>query len=136
MNIFEIHKLAETKIKKNDITFNEQVEVVTGILRSMGILSHKRMGENGYTHKLFASVIVLAQNLGEAIHVQTRKCETFADNGLSTVVIKWLDKCVQYDLLTCESPKCIAEGKLFVGQLINNWCNTYTPQQKQQSSII
>ena len=133
MNIFELNKLAQLQLEERDVIFNEQVEVVTGILRSMGILPYRRMTINGNVHRLFSAMIVLTYNLRETIHIHTRKLETFGDEGLSTMYLGWLDKCVEADLLSSLSVKKIAEGNVSIGELIKNYCNTYILQTKQQS---
>ena len=43
MNVFRLLELASERLKTNDALFHEQADTVLGILRSAGVLPHKRL---------------------------------------------------------------------------------------------
>ena len=42
MNVFRLLELASVRLTTNDALFHEQADTVLGILRSAGVLPHKR----------------------------------------------------------------------------------------------
>ena len=114
--------LEESKEQLNNATplFNEQAEVVLGILRSSGAVPLRRTASNGHLHKMFAGCLVVAYNNSSPIYLSTRKLSTFYDKGYSTMFVSWLDNLVNEDLLLTDSPKNKAEGTLSLGSVITS----------------
>ena len=53
MDIIELMAFAKSRLKSNDPSYKERVEVTLALLRSLGILPHKRISINGKLHTLF-----------------------------------------------------------------------------------
>ena len=85
MNIFRLLEVASLRLKTNDALFHEQADTVLGILRSAGVLPHKRSSLNGSLHKLVAAMIVQAYDDNTTIDVAVRRAGTFHHYGYSRV---------------------------------------------------
>ena len=130
MNIFELVIAAGNKLKSMsyskqtiDAVFNDQSDLVTGMLTAIGIFPTARAMLNGHLHKLFAASIVMAYQANESIDIPTRKLSNFHDQAMSTQFLKWLDHCVREKLLISQTEK--AEGRLTVGDLIKRQLKSY-----------
>ena len=73
MNVFRLLELASERLKTNDALFHEQADTVLGILRSAGVLPHRRSSLNGSLHKLVAAMIVQAYDDNTTIDVAVRR---------------------------------------------------------------
>ena len=73
MNVFRLLEFAADRLKTNDALFHEQADTVLGILRSAGVLPHKRSSINGSLHKLVAAMIVQAYDTDTRIDVTVRR---------------------------------------------------------------
>ena len=91
MNVFRLLELASVRLTTNDALFHEQADTVLGILRSAGVLPHKRSSLNGSLHKLVAAMIVEAYDTNTTIDVAVRRAGTFHRYGYSTKIIEYLD---------------------------------------------
>ena len=123
MNIFELVIDAGNKLKSMsyskqniDAVFNDQSDLVTGMLTAIGIFPTSRAMLNGHLHKLFSAMLVTAYQSDETIDIPTRKLSNLHDQGMSTQFLKWLDECVKEQLLISHTDK--AEGRLTIGNLI------------------
>ena len=85
------------------LKFNERCEIVSGILRSCGIVPTRRANLNGHLHKLLSATIVTAQHWsddsGVTLDIPTRKRSTWHEQGISTRFIDWFDKLEAENLL-------------------------------------
>ena len=116
MNVFRLLELASDRLKTNDALFHENADTVLGILRSAGVLPHKRSSLNGGLHKLVAAMIVQAYDEDTTIDVTVRKAGTFHHYGYSTKIIEYLDAAVEQGLLVSHTGK--AKGALALGEII------------------
>ena len=116
MNVFRLLELASDRLKTNDALFHENADTVLGILRSVGVLPHKRSSLNGGLHKLVAAMIVQAYDEDTTIDVTVRKAGTFHHYGYSTKIIEYLDAAVEQGLLVSHTGK--AKGALALGEII------------------
>ena len=116
MNIFRLLELASLRLKTNDALFHEQADTVLGILRSAGVLPHKRSSLNGSLHKLVSAMIVQAYDDDTTIDVAVRRAGTFHHYGYSTKVVDYLDKAVEQGLLISKTGK--AKGALSLGEIL------------------
>jgi|TARA_R110000824_G_scaffold257136_3_gene446122 hypothetical protein len=120
-DLFKLTELADIKlIEELDLVFNEQVEVVLGILRSSGVLPYKRSTQNGYLHKLFSATVVMAYHLDIPIFVTSRKTNSYVERGITTCTLQYLDKMVAEKLLIPEVKHYRAEGKLQLADVLIN----------------
>ena len=116
MNVFRLLQLASERLKTNDALFHGQADTVLGILRSAGVLPHRRSSLNGSLHKLVAAMIVQAYEDNTTIDVAVRRAGTFHHYGYSTKVVDYLDKAVEQGLLISQTGK--AKGALSLGDIL------------------
>ena len=116
MNVFRLLELASDRLTTNDALFHEQADTVLGILRSAGVLPHKRSSLNGTLHKLVAAMIVQAYDTDTTIDVAVRRAGTFHHYGYSTKIVQYLDAAVEQGLLISQTGK--AKGALALGDIL------------------
>ena len=116
MNVFRLLELASVRLTTNDALFYEQADTVLGILRSAGVLPHKRSSLNGTLHSLVAAMIVQAYDDDTTIDVAVRRAGTFHHYGYSTKIVEYLDAAVEQGLLV--SPTGKAKGALALGNIL------------------
>ena len=116
MNVFRLLELASVRLATNDALYHEQADTVLGILRSAGVLPHKRSSLNGTLHKLVAAMIVQAYDDDTTIDVAVRRSGTFHHYGYSTKIVEYLDKAVEQKLLMSKTGK--AKGALSLGEIL------------------
>ena len=112
MDLLELMAFAKSKLKSNDPSYKERVEVTQALLRSLGILPHKRISINGKLHTLFCGAIVSAYDNQTGIDIYTRRMGVIHLAGESTMLISYLDACVKHGVLTAPEPYTIAKGRL------------------------
>ena len=119
MNVFRLLEFAADRLKTNDALFHGQADTVLGILRSAGVLPHRRSSLNGSLHKLVAAMIVQAYDDDTTIDVAVRRAGTFHHYGYSTKVVDYLDKAVEQGLLISKTGK--AKGALSLGEILEGY---------------
>ena len=119
MNVFRLLEFASERLTTNDAMFHEQADTVLGILRSAGVLPHKRSSLNGSLHKLVAAMVVEAYETNTTIDVAVRRAGTFHRYGYSTKIIEYLDAAVEQDLLVSQTSK--AKGAPVLGEIIETY---------------
>jgi len=119
MNVFRLLEFASERLTTNDAMFHEQADTVLGILRSAGVLPHKRSSLNGSLHKLVAAMIVQAYDTNTTIDVAVRRAGTFHRYGYSTKIVEYLDAAVEQGLLVSQTGK--AKGALALGEIIETY---------------
>ena len=116
MNVFRLLELASVRLATNDALYHEQADTVLGILRSAGVLPHRRSSLNGSLHSQVAAMIVQAYDNDTTIDVAVRRAGTFHHYGYSTKVVDYLDKAVEQGLLESQTGK--AKGALSLGDIL------------------
>ena len=116
MNVFRLLEVAALRLATNDALFHEQADTVLGILRSAGVLPHKRSSLNGSLHKLVSAMIVQAYEDNTNIDVAVRRAETFHHYGYSTKIVEYLDTAVEQGLLVSQTGK--AKGALSLADIL------------------
>ncbi|MDC1263184.1 hypothetical protein N8015_03815 [Planktomarina temperata] len=119
MNVFRLLEVASLRLATNDALFHEQADTVLGILRSAGVLPHKRSSLNGSLHKLVAAMIVQAYDTNTTIDVAVRRAGTFHHYGYSTKIVEYLDAAVEQGLLQSQTGK--AKGALALGEILEGY---------------
>ena len=89
MNLFMLLQRASIRLETSEAEFHNQAELITGILRSAGVLAHRRSSLNGKLHKLVAAVLVEAYEYCETIDVTIRRAGSFALYNYSTKIISY-----------------------------------------------
>lgn len=118
MEVKELMAESKRRLCTNDPIYSERVDVVLALLRAFGILSHSRLTINGRLHRLFAGAIVSAYENKTSVDLYSRRAIDLHDNGLTTRIISWLDKCVKHEVLVPTAPVKIAKGKLNFGSIL------------------
>ena len=116
MNVFRLLELASVRLTTNDALFHEQADTVLGILRSAGVLPHKRSSLNGSLHKLVSAMIVQAYEDNTTIDVAVRRAGSWHYYGYSTKIVSYLDAAVEQGLLISQTGK--AKGALSLGDIL------------------
>ena len=116
MNLFRLLEVASERLTTTDVLYHEQADTVLGILRSAGVLPHKRSSINGTLHKLVAAMIVQAYDDDTTIDVAVRRAGTFHHYGYSTKIVEYLDAAVEQGLLISQTGK--AKGALALGDIL------------------
>ena len=119
MNVFKLLELASDRLTTNDALYHEQADIVLGILRSAGVLPHRRSSVNGSLHKLVAAMIVQAYDDDTTIDVAVRRAGTWHYYNYSTVIISYLDKAIEEGLLTSKTGK--AKGAIYLGDILEGY---------------
>jgi hypothetical protein len=132
LNLFNLVHQASEKLTKNNLEFNEQSDLVVGILRATGVVPHTRTTQNGHLHKLLSATLVLAHNLNESIQIPTRKLATYYERGVSTRFLVWLDSLVQREYLLGSSYK--AEGELKLSKFLSKQINNSVSSEESMSN--
>ena len=109
---------AEKKLTKCDPVFIRKTERVLGILRSKGVVSYRRLSENGKWHNLLAATLVLAHDKGTDFALPTRRQQTLYDRGISTRIVSFLDSAVKEGLIISQASDYTARGRLSLGDII------------------
>ena len=116
MNIFRLLQVASVRLATNDALFHEQADTVLGILRSAGVLPHRRSSVNGTLHKLVAAMIVQAYEDNTTIDVAVRRAGSWHYYGYSSKIVSYLDTAVEQGLLISQTGK--AKGALSLGDIL------------------
>ena len=116
MNVFRLLEVASLRLATNDALFHEQADTVLGILRSAGVLPHKRSSLNGSLHKLVSAMMVEAYDTDTTIDVAVRRAGDWHRYGYSTKIVEYLDAAVEQGLLISQTGK--AKGALALGEIL------------------
>ena len=119
MDVVILMQEAEKKLQEFDPVFTQQTELVLGILRSKGVVSYRRLSENGKWHQLLAATLVLAHHKNVDFALPTRRQQTLYDRGISTRIVSVLDAAVREGLIMSQSADRKAKGQLSLGEIIN-----------------
>ena len=96
MNITDIVLLMEEaskRLEKRDTIFTDKSETVLAILRSQGVISSKRLQQNGKYHTILAASLVLAHEKNSDLYLTTRSqvnclAEASAPHCLSSLMLQ------------------------------------------------
>ena len=109
---------AKQKLTEYDPVFIHKTEKVLGILRSKGVVSYRRLNENGQWHNLLAATLVLAHDKNTDFALPTRRQQTLYDRGISTRIVSFLDSAVREGLIISQASDYTARGRLSLGDII------------------
>ena len=98
-------------------TFAEKVEIVTCLLRAKQVLSYRRSIQNGHRHHELAGAIALAHELNTTLDIRHRSAALYHADGQSTMIPKWLKRCLENGILEADNDLNIPYGKLRVTDL-------------------
>ena len=123
-DIVELMQEAQQRINTYDPVFVDKTEKVLAVLRSKGVISYKRISQNGRYHTLLAATLVLAHEKQTDFMLPTRKQQTLYNRGVSTRIVKFLDSAVKEGLILSQSTDFTAHGRLCLGDVIKAYLET------------
>ena len=97
--------------------FNEKVEIITCLLRATSVVPYRRSIQNGHRHNELASAIALAHELNTTLDIRHRSAALYHADGQSTMIPKWLKRCLENGILEADNDLNIPYGKLRVTDL-------------------
>ena len=118
MDVVILMQQAKQRLTEYDPVFIHKTEKVLGILRSKGVVSYRRLSENGKWHNLLAATLVLAHDKGTDFALPTRRQQTLYDRGISTRIVSFLDSAVREGLIISQASDYTARGRLSLGDII------------------
>ena len=141
MDIIELMAFAKSRLKSNDPSYKERVEVTQALLRSLGVLPHKRISINGKLHTLFCGALSSAYDNHTGIDIYTRRMGVIHLAGESTMLIRYLDACVKHGVLIAPEPYTVAKGTLRLGDMLEHYlelaCRTvHVPVQRGIQRVL
>ena len=123
-DIVELMQEAQQRINTYDPVFVDKTDKVLAVLRSKGVISYKRISQNGRYHTLLAATLVLAHEKQTDFMLPTRKQQTLYNRGVSTRIVKFLDSAVKEGLILSQSTDFTARGRLCLGDVIKAYLET------------
>lgn len=123
-DIVDLMQEAQQRINTYDPVFIDKTEMVLGVLRSKGVVSYKRISQNGKFHTLLAATLVLAHEKQKDFMLPTRKQQTLYNRGVSTRIVKFLDSAVKEGLILSQSTDFTARGRLCLGDVVKAYLET------------
>ena len=117
-DIVELMQEAQQRINTYDPVFVDKTEKVLAVLRSKGVISYKRISQNGRYHTLLAATLVLAHEKQTDFMLPTRKQQTLYNRGVSTRIVSFLDNAVREGLIISQASDFTARGRLSLGDII------------------
>ena len=141
MDLLELMAFAKSRLKSNDPSYKERVEVTQALLRCLGVLPHKRISINGKLHSLFCGALVSAYDNCTGIDIYTRRMGVIHLAGESTMLIRYLDACVKHGVLTAPEPYTVAIGTLRIGEILDYYLHlasstVHVPVKRGLSKVL
>ena len=81
---------ASKRLETYDPIFTDKTETVLAILRSKGVISSKRLQQNGKYHSILAASLVLAHEKNSDLYLTTRSQGELFGRGVSTTWLSFL----------------------------------------------
>ena len=101
--------------------FAEKVEIVTCLLRAKQVLPFRRSIQNGHRHHELAGAIALAHELNTTLDIRHRSAALYHADGQSTMIPKWLTRCLETGILEADNANNVPHGKLRVTNLVSRF---------------
>ena len=101
--------------------FNEKVEIITCLLRAKEVVPYRRSIQNGHRHHELAGAIALAQELGTTLDIRHRSAALYHADGQSTMIPKWLTRCLEAGILEADNDNNVPHGKHKVTNLVSKF---------------
>jgi len=114
MRFIELAETAKQRLLERDQTFQDKSERLVGLMRALDIVPTKRASLNGHWHMLLGAMIVTAFDEKTTLDISTRRKGNLSDAGLTTNMMKWLDKLVKNKMLIPANGASKALGALLL----------------------
>ena len=112
---------ASKRLEAYDPIFTDKTETVLAILRSKGVISSKRLQQNGKYHSILAASLVLAHENRSDFYLTTRSQGELFGRGVSTTLVKFLDNAIEQGLILSQAQSNKAKGRLSLGEIITSY---------------
>lgn len=121
LDIVSLMEEASARLERYDAEFVDKVETILAILRSKGVLSSKRLQQNGSYHTVLAASLVLAHEKQADIYLRTRSQGDLFKRGVSTTLISFLDNAIEQGLILSQAKDYKARGRMSLGEIITSY---------------
>ena len=121
LDIVSLMEEASERLERYDAEFVDKVETILAILRSKGVLSSKRLQQNGSYHTVLAASLVLAHEKQADIYLRTRSQGDLFKQGVSTTLISFLDNAIEQGLILSQAKDYKARGRMSLGEIITSY---------------
>ena len=121
LDIVSLMEEASARLERYDAEFVDKVETILAILRSKGVLSSKRLQQNGSYHTVLAASLVLAHEKQADIYLRTRSQGDLFKRGVSTTLISFLDNASEQGLILSQAKDYKARGRMSLGEIITSY---------------
>jgi len=121
LDIISLMEEASARLERYDAEFVDKVETILAILRSKGVLSSKRLQQNGSYHTVLAASLVLAHEKQADIYLRTRSQGDLFKQGVSTTLISFLDNAIEQGLILSQAKDYKARGRMSLGEIITSY---------------
>ena len=121
LDIVSLMEEASAQLERYDAEFVDKVETILAILRSKGVLSSKRLQQNGSYHTVLAASLVLAHEKQADIYLRTRSQGDLFKRGVSTTLISFLDNAIEQGLILSQAKDYKARGRMSLGEIITSY---------------
>ena len=124
MNTTDIVLLMEEapkRLETYDPIFTDRTETVLAILRSKGVISSKRLQQNGKHHTILAASLVMAHEKNSDLYLTTRSQGELFGRGVSTTLVKFLDDAIEQGLIRSQGNEYKAKGRMSLGEIITSY---------------
>ena len=112
---------ASKRLETYDPIFKDKTETILAILRSKGVISSKRLQQNGKYHTILAASLVLAHEKNSDLYLTTRSQGELFGRGVSTTLVKFLDDAIEQGLIISKAQNHKAKGRMSLGEIITSY---------------
>jgi hypothetical protein len=112
---------ASKRLEAHDPIFTDKTKTVLAILRSKGVISSKRLQQNGKYHSILAASLVLAHEKNSDLYLTTRSQGELFGRGVSTTLVKFLDAAIEQGLILSQAHNNKAKGRMSLGEIITSY---------------
>jgi len=112
---------ASKRLEAQDPIYTDKTETVLAILRSKGVISSKRLQQNGKYHSILAASLVLAHEKNSDLYLTTRTQGELFGRGVSTTLVKFLDNAIEQGLILSQAQSNKVKGRMSLGEIITSY---------------
>jgi hypothetical protein len=112
---------ASKRLEAHDPIFTDKTETVLAILRSKGVITSKRLQQNGIYHSILAASLVLAHEKKSDLYLTTRSQGELFARGVSTTLVKFIDNAIEQGLILSQAQNNKAKGRMSLGEIITSY---------------
>lgn len=126
IDIVTLIEEASSRLDCYDPIFIDKVETVLAILRSKGVVSSRRLSQNGKYHTVLAASLVTAHEKKTDLYLHSRSQGDLFKQGVSTTAIGFLDSAIEQGLILSQAKDGKARGRMSLGEIIISYLDYET----------